>query len=169
MRKVLALFVMSGILVAAAAAQVTPFSVSAGYFFGRNFQNNSGNSIHLSGLELAVQDNVISLPIFGSVILGASAVLGGAGSGVNGELYRGYLDYKTPVVPGNNFYALGGFNYNYATGSNFNKQSGFGTEFGIGFPIKIGPALGPSLAVEARYRFAQAASSGLSVGLNLSF
>jgi hypothetical protein len=170
MRKVLALSAMSGILVAAAsAAPATPFSFYGGYFFGRSFHDNFGNSIRFSGLELGVQDSLVSLPIFGTVMVGATAVLGGIGSGVNGTLYRGYVNYKSPVVPGSSFYAIGGFNYNYATGSNFNKQSGFGTEIGIGFPIKIGLPLGPGLAIEARYRFAQAATSGLSVGLNLSF
>src|SRR5215469_1873237 len=116
MRKLLALCAACGALAtAASAAPITPFSIYGGYFGGGNFTNHLGDRIHLSGFEVGLQQSLVSLPILGSVDIGASVVFSGsAGGGASGNLYRIYADYKSMTVPGSSVYGIGGFNFCFA-------------------------------------------------------
>jgi hypothetical protein len=176
MKKLLVLSLLTGSLVgAASAAPITPFSVYAGYYGGSSFHDKNGNSIHLSGGELGIQQSLVSLPLFGQVDLGASAVFGGTfhgSSSANGNLYRIYAQYKTPSGPGpGSPYGIAAFSFYSANGSNFSGQSGLGTEFGVGIPLKAPIPGSPGFAIEARYRGfgAKAADKGFSIGVSASF
>lgn len=160
----------------ASAAPITPFSFYGGYFRGNSFSNHAGNSVHFSGFELGAQQSLVSLPLIGQVDLGASVVFGGSlkdSGSVNGNIYRIYANYKTPSAGPSSIYGIGGFGYYWASGSSFDTQNGFGTELGVGIPIK-GPLPKfpgvPGAAIEARYRFgSKAATRGFAVGLTVSF
>ena len=158
----------------ASAAPITPFGFYAGDVRGNSFSDRAGTRVHLSGFELGLQQSLVSLPLLGAVDIGASVVFGGSlkdNGSVNGNLYRLYAQYKSPSGLGP-IYALGGFGYYWARGSSFNNQTGFGTEIGLGYPLKLGgniPGL-PGAAIEARYRWGQrSATTGWSIGASVQF
>ena len=175
MKKLLTLAAFGAVFSATAcAAPITPFGFYVGYFRGNSFSDRLSNSVHLSGFELGVQQSLVSLPLLGAVDIGASVCFGGSlkdSGSVNGNLYRIYAQYKSPSGVGP-IYAVGGFGYYLARGSSFNNQSGFGTEIGIGYPLKLGggiPGL-PGAAIEARYRLGQrAATKGWAIGVTVQF
>jgi hypothetical protein len=173
MKKLLVFGAMSCVMVATASATITPFSFYAGYFRGNSFNNSAGNSVHISGFELGAQQSLVNLPLVGQVDLGASVAFGGSlrdSGSVNGTLYRIYAQYKTPTAGPNSLYGIGGFGYYIATGGGFDRQSGLGSEIGVGLPIKAPVPGVPGAALEARYRFgSKAATKGFSIGLSVSF
>lgn len=173
MKKLLVSLAAIGGFAAFSAASITPFSVYGGYFRSNSFLDDSGHSVHLSGFELGLQQSLVSLPLLGTVDLGASILLGNSlhdSGSVNGNLFRIYAQYKTPTAGPASIYGIGALAFYSATGSGFSTKSGLGTEIGIGIPLKTPVPGVPSPTIEARYRFGnRAATTGFSVGVSVSF
>lgn len=165
------------VLLAAAAfscADVTPFTINVNYAWSNSFDLNGGGSGRLQGLELAVSQSLLKLPMLGEARVGVSALFGNVLSrgGEDGTLYRIFAYYKTPMAGPSGVYGLGGLSYASATGrnGNFDTQSGLGLDFGFGFPIGTGVPGVPGAAIEVMYhQGAKAATRGFSVGLNVHF
>lgn len=157
---------------AAAQAQLTPFTLEAGYFHSSSFASKSGGSTHLSGLELGASQTVFQVPMAGEIRVGGSILFGGTlGGGARGTLWRARALYKTPSAGPEGLYGFGGFNFMSAQGDNsFSSQSGFGVEAGIGLPLK-NPVPGvPSPSIELSYRLGpKNQMRGLSAGVSVRF
>lgn len=168
------LLLLSLVTVSAGAfgAPITPFAFYGGYFRGNSFSDNSGNRIHISGLEAGVQQSLISLPLIGSANIGASVVFGGSlkeSGSASGNLYRVYANYKSPTEGPMSIYGIAGFGVYVASGNGFRTQTSLGPEIGIGIPLKAPIPGAPGIAIEARYRFGSRAAQGFGIGASISF
>lgn len=162
--------------VCAAQADVTPFTINVNYAWSNSFTRLNGTSGRLSGVEVAVSQSVVKLPFLGEARVGASALLGGflqKGGDADGNVYRIFAWYKTPMGEAAGVYGLGGFHWATAQprGGSFDTVSGFGMDIGFGFPLKTGPVPGaPGAALEFMYhQGAHAQTRGFSVGINIRF
>ncbi len=171
------LLVPTCILAAAAVhADVTPFTINVNYAWSNTFTRSNGSSGRLSGIEIGVAQSVVKLPFLGEARVGVSALLGGLlqkGGDADGNVYRVFAWYKTPMAGPSGVYALGGFSYANAQsrGGSFNNVSGFGADFGVGIPLKTGGVPGvPTPALELMWhQGAHAQTRGFSIGINVKF
>ena len=164
------------LVVSAAQADVTPFTINVNYAVSNSFTKLNGTSGRLAGIEVAVSQSVVKLPFLGEARLGVSALLGGVlqkGGDADGTIYRLFAWYKTPYAGPSGAYGLGGFHYASAQsrGGAFDNVSGFGMDLGIGIPLKSAPVPGgPGIALEVMYhQGAHAQTRGYSIGLNFKF
>ncbi len=157
-------------------ADVTPFSISVNYAWSNSFTKLNGSTGRLEGIELGVSQSVVKLPFLGEARVGVSALLGGIlrkGADTDGTIYRVFAWYKTPMAGPSGIYGLGGFSYANAQsrGGAFNNVSGFGVDFGVGFPLKTASVPGvPTPALEVMWhQGSHAQTRGFSVGINIKF
>jgi hypothetical protein len=178
MRNLLVLALLSGAAFSAAQASLPQFEVS--YFQSDSINLNGGGSGRLQGINLGVSQSLISLPLFGDARVGFTYMLnGGIGGGgsADGNIWRLYAAYTSPMAGPNGIYGLGGIFYANATSRNnsFQSESGFGFHVGLGVPISTpGSGMGvpgvPKAALEFKYFYgSKSALRGFSIGAIVRF
>lgn len=179
MRKLLVLALAVGSTYAAAQKSLPQFEVS--YFQSDSIQLNGGGSGRLQGLNLGVSQSIVSLPLFGDARVGFTYLVDGilGGGRAEGNIWRLYAAYTSPMAGPSGLYGLGGIFYANATARNnsFDSQSGLGFHVGIGIPLMKGAAGGigslpgvPKMALEFKYFYgSKSALRGFSIGGILRF
>jgi hypothetical protein len=136
-----------------AASQVTPFEFGIGYGQSSRFDRDSGGRGRLEGPVVSISQSVFSLPVAGSVRVGASALFGGGlsqGSDTDGNVYRLFVHYKSPSLGPSGIYVLIGGHWATAKGrgGSFGEVDRAGADFGLGMGLGPGGLPVPKTSLE---------------------
>jgi hypothetical protein len=156
---------------AVAPAQLTPFTVEAGWHWTRSVNLNDGRSTSLSGFEVGASQSLLRLPLVGEARIGGSMFFG-RGGGATANVLRIFAMYESPSAGPQGIYGKFGFGYYTVTASsgNFEAGGGLGTEIGIGIPLSARVPGLPSPSIELTYRFGpRAVHSGLTLAAAVQF